>query len=311
MIRRPLRRAKARLIRFEQAHPPVLVFGLRRGGSTMVSDAVSACRGVWFANEPYAMFPSRLGFAEKSRRLFMPMHSHFFALTEEEQARFDRFTHDLLRARIWQMGTARDTLPGLKANRTCLKILNAPWMLPWFAAEAGAHIIATTRHPGAQARSVLRQNWGFPVEAYLARPEAMAQLFSAEEIRAAQEIWDSGDPWARGILDWVVTSHPLRHAQGAQVYQITYEEVVRAPERFIDEVLVGKCGLSDRDAMLGVILRPSGSSAMNTAAATRSIAERDVERILNGWREKCSAEELATGQEILDRFGVTEYRFDG
>ena len=209
------------------------------------------------------------------------------------------------------MGTARHTLPGLKADRTCLKILNAPWMLPWFAAHAGAHAIVTIRHPGAQARSVMRQNWGYPAEAYLARPDALAQIFSEDEIRAAQEIWDSGDPWARGILDWVITSHPLRHAQGAQVYKVTYEEVVRTPERFIDEVLVGKCGLRDRDAMLDAILRPSGRSSMNTAAATRSIAERDVERILGGWRDKCSAEELATGQQILDRFGVTEYRFDG
>ncbi|MEM6409565.1 MAG: hypothetical protein AAF700_14275 [Pseudomonadota bacterium] len=311
MIRRPLRRAKARLIRFEKAHPPVLVFGLRRGGSTMVSDAASANRGVWFADEPYAMFPGRPGFDEKSRRLFVPVHSHFFALTEAEQSTFESFTNDLLRAHFWQMGTARRTLPGLKANRTCLKILNAPWMLPWFAAHAGAHSIVTIRHPGAQARSVMRQNWGTPAEAYLARPEALAQVFSSEEVDAAQTIWDSGDPWARAVLDWVITSHPLRHTQGAQVHKVTYEQVVRAPEQFIDEVLVGKCGLSDRDAMLSAILRPSGSSAMNTAAATQSIAERDVERILNGWRDTCSAAELATGQQILDQFGVTEYRFDG
>lgn len=310
MIRRLLRRAKARLIRFTPEHPPVLVFGLRRGGSTMVSDAVSANRGVWFANEPYAMFPARPGFAEKSRRLFVPPHSHFFALTEAEQETFATFTHDLLRADIRSMGTARHTLPGLKANRTCLKILNTPWMLPWFAAETGAHIIATIRHPGAQARSVMRQNWGYPLEAYLARPDALAHVFSPEQCRAAQEIWDSEDPWARGVLDWVITSHPLRHAEGGQVYKVTYEEVVQAPERFIDEVLIGKCGLGDRDAMLSAILRPSGSSAMNTAAATQSIAARDVERIVNGWRDKCSAAELATGQGILDQFGVSVYRFD-
>ena len=38
--------------------------------------------------------------------------------------------------------------------------------------------------------------------------------------------------------------------------------------------------------------------------------QRDVERIVNGWRDKCSAAEHATGQDILDQFGVTEYRFD-
>ena len=59
MKNRRLRTLKARLIRFEKVAPPVLVFGLRRGGSTMVTDAIAANRGVWFADEPFAMFPSR------------------------------------------------------------------------------------------------------------------------------------------------------------------------------------------------------------------------------------------------------------
>ena len=310
MTRRLLRKAKARLLRFQQAQPPVLVMGLRRGGSTMVADAISANRGVWFADEPYAMFPGRPGFAAKSARLFVPMHSHFFDLSAQEQSLFASFTQDLLSAQFRAMGTARHTLPGLAADRASLKVLNAPWMLPWFASETEAHLIAMTRHPGAQARSVLRQGWGYPVEAYLARPALLEQTFGAEGLAHIRRIWEGEDPWARAVLDWVVTSHPLRHATGERVYRTTYEAVVAGPEAFIDAVLIGKCGLSDRDAMVAAILRPSGSSHLNTAAATASIAERDVDKILNGWRAKCSADELTMGQDILDTFGVTEYRFD-
>jgi hypothetical protein len=310
MTRRLLRTAKARLLRFHETRPPVLVMGLRRGGSTMVADAISANRGVWFADEPYAMFPGRPGFAEKSARLFVPMHSHFFDLADDELKRFSSFTQDLLGAQFRAMGTARHTLPGLGANRASLKVLNAPWMLPWFARETGAHLIAMTRHPGAQARSVLRQGWGYPVEAYLARPALLEQSFGVEGLAHIRRFWDSEDPWARAVLDWVVTSHPLRQATGDRVYSTTYEQVVAEPEAFIDTVLIGKCGLTDREAMVQAILQPSGSSHLNTAAATASIAERDVDRILNGWRTKCSAQELALGQEILDTFGITAYRFD-
>ena len=310
MTRRLLRRVKAKALRFAATHPPVLVMGLRRGGSTMVADAISANRGVWFADEPFAMFPGRPGFAEKSARLFVPQHSHFFDLDAHEQGLFSAFTHDLLSAQFRAMGTARHTLPGLKANRASLKVLNAPWMLDWFATGTDAHLIAMTRHPGAQARSVLRQGWGYPTEAYLARPALLERAFGPARVRAAQAIWDGGDAWSRAVLDWVVTSHPLRHAHGERVYRTTYEAVVAQPEAFIDAVLMQKCGLVDREAMVAAILKPSGSSHLNTAAATQSISERNVDKILNGWRDKCSTEELARGQEILDQFDVTDYRFD-
>jgi hypothetical protein len=96
----------------------------------MVTDAISANRGVWFADEPYAMFAKWRGYAEKSARLHSPKHSHFFGLSESEERWFSAFSYDFLDARFRTMGTARHTKPLLRADRTCLKILNAPWMLP-------------------------------------------------------------------------------------------------------------------------------------------------------------------------------------
>lgn len=310
MTRRLLRAAKARMLRFSAQTPPVLVFGLRRGGSTMVADAICANPGVWFSDEPYAMFPDRADFARKSARLFVPDHSHFFALDGGQLDRFSSFTHDLIAARFRAIGTARRTLPGLRADRSSLKLLNVPWMLPWFAEHTDAHIISLIRHPGAQARSVLRQNWGFPLEAYLARPDVLEETFGRSQLDVMHRIWFDGDQWSRAILDWVVTSHPLRMAQGKRVYRVRYEDIVRGPEQFIDEILVGHARLQDRESMLAAILNPSGSSSMSTADANRSIASRDVDKILNGWRSHCSAEELTRGQEILEMFDVKEYRFD-
>ena len=309
MSRDTLRSAKARLLRFKKAYPAILVFGMRRGGSTMLTDAISANCGVWFADEPYAMFGHRRGYAEKSARLFTPKHSHFFDLSGDEKSQFAAFSHDLLAAHFRTMGTARRTKSLLRTDRACLKILNAPWMLPWFAQETDAHIIAVTRHPGAQARSVLRQGWQFPVEAYLGRPDMLEAVFSPAQLARAQDIFAGGDPWHIAVLDWVITSHPLRHATGPKVTRVSYEDIVAGPTEFIDAVLVDKCGLMERDVMEQAILRPSGSSHLNTAAATQSIALRDVEKMLNGWRAQSSPEELSAGQKILDTFEIDAYRF--
>ncbi len=310
MEKRFLRKAKAHLLRFHEEHRPLIIMGLRRGGSTMVADAVSANRGIWFSNEPYAMFPGRPGFPEKSKRLFVPKHSHFFDLSSQEASRFEEFSLDLLRARFRSMGTSRRTLPGLKANRTCLKILNAPWMLPWFAEKTNTQIIALIRHPGAQARSVIRQGWRLPVEAYLDRPAMLERVLRSDQLAAAYRIWEGGDAWQRAILDWVITSYPLRNSENARLYRATYESIVRDPDSFIDQVLIEKCELKDRTAMKTALLQPSGSSSLNTQSTMRSIEERNVESLLNDWRGHCSSSELSAGQEILDIFEVYEYSFD-
>ncbi|MFT7136701.1 MAG: hypothetical protein ACI80I_002708, partial [Akkermansiaceae bacterium] len=166
-----------------------------------------------------------------------------------------------------------------------------------------------TRHPGAQAKSVLRQGWQFPVEAYLDRTDILEAAFSSEQIAQAQDIFAQGDPWQIAILDWVITSHPLRNAKEPNVTRTSYERIVTDPAAFIDTVLMDKCGLTERAAMEQAILRPSGSSYLNTAAATHSIAARDVDKMLNGWRLQTTVEELTYGQAILDRFEVDAYRF--
>jgi hypothetical protein len=182
-------------------------------------------------------------------------------------------------------------------------------MLEWFRDHTDAHIISLVRHPGAQARSVLRQNWQFPVEAYLEKPSFLSSLFRQEQIEFAQRIFKGGDPWQCAILDWVITSHPLRHAMGARVHATTYEDVVSDPTGFVDGVLVKGCNLQDRNAMMQALQRPSGSSRLSTGAANSAIQDRDLDKILNGWRSNTGPEELAKGQEILDAFEIAGYRF--
>ena len=223
-------------------------------------------------------------------------------------AQFAAFTHDLLQARFRTMGTARNTRPLLRADRVALKILNAPWMLTWFQQNTDAHLIPVLRHPGGQARSVMRLGWQYPVEAYLERPAAMERLFTPTQMTAARKIMAGADPWACAVLDWVVTSHPLRHAQGLKLH--LYENIVSDPAAFVSETLVARCGLRDVAAMNRAITQPSGSSHLSTEGANASIAARDVDKIVNGWRAKTSAAEHAVGQDILDTFGVTLYRFD-
>ncbi len=308
MLHKALKRTKAKLLRFKQTDKPILVLGLRRGGSTMVTDAISCNPGIWFADEPYAMFPNREGFEEKSKRLHIPKHSHYFGLDKNKMDEFSEFTKDLLSAKFRTMGTSRKTLAGFRANRTCLKILNAPWMIDWFSSNTSGHILSVIRHPGAQAKSVLRQGWGYPVEAYLERQNFLEPYFSAKQLNFCENIFKNGNFWQKAVLDWVITSHPLRQHSNNNLL-VKYEDIVISPEKFTDDVLIKEFNLTDREAMINSFLKPSGSSKMNTKESTSAIQLRDLDKIIDGWRDSTNSEELIMGQDILDAFSVSEYRF--
>lgn len=294
---------------FRERHPPVVVMGLRRGGTTMVADTIAANRGIWHADEPYAVFPGRPGYETKIQLLPTAEHSHFFGLDGEDLQRFEHFSSQLLKAKFRSMGTARRTGPLNSANRVSLKVLNAPWMLPWFRDTAKAHIIIVLRHPAAQALSVLRQKWAFPIEAYLKRPDRLTTYLTEAEIEKAQNVLKNADPFQLAVLDWIVSSAPLRKEGGARVQLWRYEQIVENREAFVDQALVSGVGLREREMMVDLLSRPSGSRRMSLAETNAGIARGDVRLLTEGWRAKLSDQDRRAGQELLDAFSIDEYRF--
>ncbi|MDJ0993112.1 MAG: hypothetical protein QNI90_06030 [Dinoroseobacter sp.] len=308
-MRQVLRRVKASQITFRKSAPPVVVMALRRGGSTMLADAIAGNRGVWFADEPYAMFRDRPGMPMKAEALFTPEHSHFFDLSGIELEKFTSFSNRLLNAEFYEMGTSRKTLPGLRADRVCLKVLNAPWMLDWFLEKTDANVLALVRHPGAQALSVISIGWQFPVEAYLNRQGFMEEHFTDRQVDVARRIFRSQNKLEIGVLDWIVTSHPLRSASNARLHTLRYEDIVRDPDAFVDTVLVRDLGLGAVETMKASFRRPSGSSRMSTDTTNAAISKGDVEFLLQRWRAKISDDDAKGAQALLDTFEVDEYRF--
>lgn len=299
--------AKSRLLRFDKGAPPIAIFGLRRGGTTMVAETVAANQGVWFANEPFAVLPAHSSYEFKRAHLPEREHSQFFDLDPEEEARFKAYSEGLLSAKHRSLGSCRRPKFFLTADRVCLKILNAPWMINWFEENTDAHILPLLRHPGAQAISVLRRNWGFGVEAYARRMDRIGGQFTPDQKHLIEEIIRSGERWRIAILDYAVCSKIIFQSHRDQV--VRYEDVVAEPERFVDEVLIGRYGLSERQRMLETMAKPSGSSMMSLAALNQAIVAGDTKTVLNNWRKDVTSDMEVTGQRILDVFGIEIYSF--
>ena len=114
----------------------------------MLADVIASNPGIWLADEPFAMFPNHPGYALKQRLLPEREHSQFFALNPTELEQFDRFANGLLTARYRELGTCRRLHQGVYADRVCMKILNAPWMLDWFLEREDVDCIFHDTPPG-------------------------------------------------------------------------------------------------------------------------------------------------------------------
>jgi hypothetical protein len=263
--------------------------------------------GVWLANEPFAVLPAHPAYQLKRKYLSTPKHSHFFDLSAEEEEKFGIYTDLLLRAGLPQLGTCRHSKFPLVADRVCLKVLNAPWMIAWFEASTDCHILPILRHPGAQAMSVIRQKWQFPLEAYAERIGTSGLSLTLQQENAVQAALRAGDIWQMAILDYAVTSKMMREKYREDLFY--YEQIVAEPAPFVDEVLIKRFGLSDRDRILSRIRQPSGSKRMSLEATNAAISEGKVNVMINSWRKQVTPEMMDTAQEVLDLFEIDQYSF--
>jgi hypothetical protein len=302
------RRAKNRFVRFEQGQVDnVLIFAARRGGSSLLGDLFAGEQGAWYLNEPFGAFAGHVEGREKMRRLPLRLHSQYFDLDSEEETKVELYLKLLMTARAG-IGGCSKTKGFLRSNRIVGKILNAPFLLDWIAERTAARVVVLTRHPAAQALSVLRNHWGFSSEAYFARPEFLAQFFDQEQIELGQRILADGSPWEKAILNWVTeVEYPTRRASTVR-WQLSLEEFVLEPERVVDR-LIEDYGCTDRERMLAQVRVPSSSSGMSTSE-NRAAVRAGGEALIRRWQEKVDANQVREAQTILDAFFVTRYHME-
>lgn len=309
-IKNLARALKRKALRYKQGpRPNLCVLGIRRGGSTLLADMIAAQPGIWFANEPFAVFKKHQNAgAQLGRWLPELKHSQFFDLTDEQTAQVDRYV-DLLQRGAIPIGTARHPRFPLTADRCCIKVLNTPFLADRFAQWHGMQSVFLTRHPAAQALSILRQGWGYSAEAYFEKPEFLAEYLTGEQIDLGQRILSNASDWEKAILNWWIENlYPLKHATTLK-HVLTYEELTLMPEAWID-TLCDSLQLDDPAGMLGLANRPSNSSNMSTGDTVKQIAGSNRMGLVTGWQKKVTPEMTQKAQAILDAFGVDVYRMD-
>jgi hypothetical protein len=309
-VRKQARDLKRQSVRYRPGSLPHLaIFGIRRGGSTLLADMIAAERGMWFVDEPFGTFAADQPFYhEIHAELPDKLHNQFFDMTPEESRAVHSFVSRVLSLEL-RIGTVRRARLPLVADRVAMKLLNTPLLIDWLVEQFDLRGLILTRHPGAQARSVLRLGWGFSAEAYFASDAFVEARFDAEQIRVGREILAGDDRWPKAILNWIIESWiPLCEAS-SEIPRLSYEELVVQGAPLVRD-LFRYCELDGVERAIALLGRPSGSSAFSTSSATQAITAGDTREIVGRWCGQTTDEERRRGQSILDLFGVDLYAMD-
>jgi hypothetical protein len=290
-------------------HENILVFASRRSGSTYLARLLSCGRGVRYVDQPFELFyPQTDEGAIKCASLPPMPLSQFISLNEKESARVRSYTATLLNGGLRSLGRIdRWGVPFL-ATRTVLKITNALPLLDWFNDHCDALAVYLVRHPIPQALSVVRNEWGITAEAFLENDAFCRAYLNEDQTRLGRQILAAGSYFQQAVLNWCLENLVPLQRRRSNATVVTYEELVLFPEETI-AWLAEALSLSNVKGMLSMVREPQQAKLSEKRTRT-AIRQGKRERLISRWGEVVTGEEREDAREILEAFGIFEYRVD-
>ena len=304
------RRLKKQCIFYRSGtEPNIFLFAQRRGGSTILAQAIGSESGIWFANEPLACFKGHYEYYTRIKWLPLLPDSQFFDLSQEHQRQLDHYLEQLLTLKLRQVGRCLRPKFPLTANRVLLKVLNAPFLIDWFAQRQPCQILFLSRHPAAQVFSIFNTSWKFCLETYFAKPEFLAQHFNATQMQLGEKITREGNRWQQGIITWILEVYFPLYLAKQKILRLTYEELIIDPTTVVNRVSQ-ELNLKHTDKIIETLSLPSWSSRMSTEYSRQLVEQGDRSGIIRKWQDKITPEQIRQAQAILDVFNIDIYSMD-
>lgn len=193
------------------------------------------------------------------------------------------------------------------SHRIVFKEIHAPGdRVNWMRDTFNARVVYLVRHPIAV--TISSERW--PTLPALMRSD-YRRHFTAEQLAAAERIFERGTDLDRGVLMWAMhNAVPLREATGDWVV-VSYEQLVLDPEPVIRE-LATKLELPDPNRMRRRLGVPSVNVQFKSTEETRRLLNEGADDkrplLVEKWRKKVGRRDEARVMTILDVFGIDVYR---
>lgn len=283
--------------------PDILIYSSRRGGSTLLSQIISASKGIRYIDQPFDQFENRYSLPAKLKikQKYLPLKelSQFITLNEEEAEQVKNYLGLLTNGKLIGMGHY------WRASRSLLKICNALNLIDFLSEEFHVVNVYMTRHPVPQTLSVLRNKWGNTSSPYLKNEKYCSTFLPASNISKIKHTALNGTDLEKGIVNWCLeNNYILKHSKAVKKH-ISYESLVLDKE--VIKSLATYCKLNNVVRMEDVLVRPSKSSVFSENSTRNSISKGNRQELIEKWTKKMSSSQFDCIQKVLDLFEIDTY----
>ncbi len=286
---------------YNQKGKNILLFATRRGGSTILSQALSMVSTIREIDQPFDLFKSASKEdLVKIKNLPYKELSQFIELTNSEKKKIDKYFKSITRGKKFNIAPYYT----LK-NKTLLKIVNANTIADHLISINNDKAVFLFRHPCSQALSIIKNKWGFTSKPYL-ESKWIKNHFSNEIIKELKNISQKGTMIQKGVVNWGFENLHLLKFSNSVHEKVFYEELITAPELILKR-LYSFCDLTYFDEVASILQTPSRSSNFSDVKSVDAINDSNKKFIISKWEDQLSQEEKCSVQIVLDLFGINEY----
>jgi len=284
----------------------ILILSSPRSGSTWLMELLYTQPGIKYIDEPLAkhILDAEGIFPFSARWRYIDLEA------PEKAALIDYLKNDRLVRRFGPRNVWAEEYD-YRTDRRVLKLIRACALLPWFAEEGSFDVIYLLRHPIAQALSAIRRVHEHHLGAYISALASDAYGREAQEVIASVDVDSSG--LKEFVTAWCLENIvPLQYVTGrseANVFVLTYEELVMNPETVLDK-LAAKLRLESLDRMMEQVNTPSAVTDTTTRETKDGIREGDRGYLVRKWKQRISEEQENHLFSILNAFDVNVYHPD-
>ncbi len=279
----------------------ILLFASRRGGSSILSQLLSANPFIRDVDQPFDN-NQKHNTVSRIRIAHLPNKplSQFSSLTEADKAIVIPYVNKLLSGHLPELGKY------VYANRTVLKIVNASAIIDFLGTHFPTDVVYLARHPISQSLSVIRNQWQITAEAYLDDEEFVQRYLTAPQHSVGKDIMNSGNYLEQAVLNWCLENLvPLYHSQ-IKKFTVTYEELVVNPTPLLSD-LNAQFKISQIEKLQQIVEKPSRSSAYSDKATVASIKAGRKMDLISKWTKQLAAQDTQKVQRILDTYQIDCY----
>jgi len=298
----------------------IFLFSTRRGGSTLLGQIISANKGVRNIDQPLTLYsPPGIGGLLRAEIVekFLPKnkYSQYASVSPKEQDMIVNFiqliSDGALSLSLWLEYKASRKKQFFFTDRVMLKFTDCNAIIDWMTEQFKVHVIYLIRHPVANAKSIMKNNWTITASAYLDDEYFCKSYLTDEQVAFGRDILLSGDYFQQAILNWCLENLVPLNFSSHKYLTLTYEELVICPDEVIS-LISDKFDLTDKKRMLEVSRIPSYSTTLSENSTIKNIVNEikpgdKYKNIINRWHSKITDKEASQVTQILNVFGIDIY----